>query len=131
MRQWAARVLGWLLAAAAGAVFGIAGTITHPLTAFDWLPVGILVATTACLALLIAIRLLVDDRWAVLAAGIGMLAALTAFSGVGPGGSVVVPQAADGAFPSGMVWSFALAGVVLLTVSWPDMRKMRAVRTTR
>ncbi|MGI6878010.1 histidinol dehydrogenase [Microbacterium sp. gxy059] len=123
-----ARVAGWALALVAGAVFGTAGTITHPFTVGGWLPAGLIVAAVACLALLLAIRLLVDDRGAVISAGLGMLAALALFSGRGPGGSVVVPQAAAGEFPVGMVWMFLLAGIVLIVVAWPDARRLRALR---
>ncbi|MTE22873.1 histidinol dehydrogenase [Microbacterium sp. ZXX196] len=113
------RLVSWLLAAVAGAVFGVAGTISHPVVAWGRLPIGLIAGGAGCLALLVAIRLLVVDRGAVLAAGLGMLAALTVYSGEGPGGSVVVPQAAEGEFPFGVVWSVALAGIVLAVVAWP------------
>ncbi len=119
--NWPARVVSWALALAAGAVFGVAGTITHPLTA-GWFPVGLVIATLACLGLLLAVRLLIEDRGAVLACGLGMIAALVVFSGRGPGGSVVVPQAAEGEFPFGVTWSFLLAGVVLIVTAWPRIR---------
>ncbi|WP_029149212.1 hypothetical protein [Microbacterium indicum] len=129
MQMWAARVVSWVIALVAGAVFGAAGTITHSITAWGWLPVGMLVGGLACAALLVALRLLVDGRGESLAAAVGMLGTLMLFSGEGPGGSVVVPAAADGAFPFGVVWSFVLAGIVLVVVAWPDMRRIRALQS--
>ncbi|GAA4188809.1 hypothetical protein GCM10022219_03590 [Microbacterium oryzae] len=121
-----AHVITWLVALLAGAVFGVAGTIGH---AYTWgvLPVGMALAAIACAGLLAALRLLTDDRWSALAAGLGMLAALTIYSGRGPGGSVVVPMPAPGDFPYGYVWTFLLAGIVLVAVAWPDMAKLRAL----
>ncbi|WP_221585254.1 histidinol dehydrogenase [Microbacterium sp. G2-8] len=124
---WPHRIASWILAFVAGAVFGVAGTISHPLVVATWIPVGMIVGGIGCLALLIATRLLIDDRGAVLAAGIGMLAALLVYSGRGPGGSVVVPQAAEGEFPFGIVWSILLAGIVLVVVAWPSMTRLRAI----
>ncbi|WP_162621817.1 histidinol dehydrogenase [Microbacterium suaedae] len=116
-----ARAVAWILAFAAGAVFGVAGTISHPFTV-GWAPVGMIVAGLGCLGLMLAVRLLIEDRGAVLACGLGMLGALVVFSGRGPGGSVVVPQAAEGEFPFGIAWSLVLTGVVLLVAAWPRIR---------
>ncbi|MDI6942459.1 MULTISPECIES: histidinol dehydrogenase [Microbacterium] len=119
-----AHVVTWLVALCAGAVFGVASTIAH---SFTWgaVPVGMVLAAIACGGLLTSLRLLTDDRWSALAAGIGMLGALTIYSGRGPGGSVVVPMPAEGEFPFGYVWTFLLAGIVLVAVAWPDMAKLR------
>ncbi|WP_156762051.1 histidinol dehydrogenase [Microbacterium karelineae] len=119
--SWPARVVTWILALAAGVVFGVAGTISHPLM-LGWAPVGMVVAAVGCLGLVLAIRLLIEDRGAVLACGLGMLGALVVFSGRGPGGSVVVPQAAEGEFPFGITWSIVLTAIVLIVAAWPRIR---------
>jgi len=120
--SWPARVVSWLLALAAGAVFGVAGTITHPFVV-GWAPVGLIVSGLACLGLMLAVRLLIEDRAAVLACGVGMIAALLVFSGRGPGGSVVVRQAAEGEFPFGVTWTLLLTVIVLVVVAWPRLRR--------
>ena len=120
--SWPARAVTWILALVAGAVFGVAGTITHPLV-MGWVPVGFIVAALGCAGLILAVRLLIEDRGAVLACGVGMIAALMVFSGRGPGGSVVVPQAAEGEFPFGITWTLLLTAIVLIVVAWPRFRR--------
>ncbi|WP_345750944.1 histidinol dehydrogenase [Microbacterium rhizophilus] len=122
---WPTRILLAVLAVVTGAVFGVAGTIAHAYT-LGVLPVGLILALLGCAALLIGLRLLVEDRWITWIAGLAMLATLLVFSGKGPGGSVVVPQPADGQFPIGIVWTYALTGVVLLVGAWPDLSRLRA-----
>lgn len=124
---WPARFVSWLFAALAGAVFGVAGTISHPIT-IGWFPAGLVVAAIGCLALMIAVRLLIEERGSVLACGAGMLAALVVFSGQGPGGSVVVTQAAEGEFPYGITWSILLTGIVLIVAAWPRFRISHAAK---
>lgn len=132
--QWVMKALSWLGAVLAGAIFGVAGTICYasavlkPAGGLIVIPLGLMLAAVACLGLLLAIRLLADDRGAVLGAGLGMLIALYVFSLQGPGGSVVVPQVAEGEAPLGMIWAWTLAIVVLLVVAWPDLRPARAAR---
>jgi len=128
--EWLMKALTWLGALIAGAVFGMAGTISY--ASLDvGVPLGFLVAALSCLGLLLAVRLLSEDRGAVLAAGAGMLLALFLFSGRGPGGSVVVPQAAEGELPLGIMWTIALSAIVLLVVAWPDFRKARAAHAAQ
>ena len=122
---WPMRIISWLFAALAGAVFGVAGTISHPI-AIGWFPIGLVVASVGCLALMIAVRLLIEDRASVLACGAGMIGALIVFSGRGPGGSVVVAQAAPGEFPYGVTWMIVLTGIVLIVAAWPRLRSGNA-----
>ncbi|GGF44060.1 hypothetical protein GCM10010922_19560 [Microbacterium sorbitolivorans] len=123
---WPARIVTWILALVAGAVFGVAGTITHAYTAGP-IPVGLVVACVACAAILVAVRLLIEERGVVWWAGFGMLGAMALFSGRGPGGSVVVPQAAEGEFPYGIVWMAALTLIVVGVAAWPRIRPARQV----
>jgi len=124
--RWPTRILLAVFAVVTGGIFGIAGTIAH---AFRWgvLPVGLILALLGCAALLIGLRLLIESRWITWIAGLALLAAVLLFSGTGPGGSVVVPQAAEGEFPIGVVWTYAATGVVLLIGAWPDVSRFRTL----
>jgi len=113
--SWA-RALSWLIALVVGAVYGLAGTMTHAAT-WGVLPVGVVVALAAAGALLLAIRLLTSDRIATVAAGLGMIAVALVLSQVGPGGSVVV---ANG--PLGLAWTIGLPCLVVLVAAWPSLR---------
>lgn len=108
------RVGGWVIALVVGAVFGVAGTMTHA-TTWGPVPVGVIVALIGCLALLIAIRALTGDRIAAFAAGLGMGAVTYALSFPGPGGSVVLPDDV-----LSLVWSVGLAAVAVLVIAWPS-----------
>lgn len=117
---WISRVLSWIAAALVGGVFGVAGTIGHSLM-WGPMPVGLLVGAIACGSILVAIRALTHDRGATLAAGLGMLGMLVLISGVGPGGSVVVEDTLNG-----RIWTYLVAGLVLLTVAWPSFSRLPA-----
>ncbi|MFT4156393.1 MAG: histidinol dehydrogenase [Microbacterium sp.] len=120
--KWLSKALSWLAAAVVGGVFGVAGTIAHSLI-WGPIPIGMIVGTIACGAILIAIRALTHDRAATVAAGSGMVGMLLIISGVGPGGSVVVENTA-----LGQIWIYVVAGLVLLAVAWPSLRRL-PVRT--
>lgn len=111
-------MLSWIAAALVGGVFGVAGTIGHSLM-WGPVPLGLVVGAIACGAILVAVRALTHDRAAALAAGLGMLGMLVLISGVGPGGSVVVPDTL-----SGRIWIYLVAGLVLLTVAWPSLSRL-------
>lgn len=114
------RVLSWVAAALVGGVYGIAGTIGHSLM-WGPIPVGIIVGTIACAAILIAVRALTHDRGAAVAAGLGMIGMLVLISGPGPGGSVVVADSL-----AGRIWTYLVAGIVLLVVAWPSLSRLPA-----
>lgn len=116
-----ARVLTWVMALAVGLFFGTAGTITYS-SMPGGLPVGLVVGLVGCLAILVAIRLISRDRMAVAVTALGMIVALVVFSGVGPGGSVIIPSS-----PLAMVWSIGVIAVAVLVVMWPDASKLRAL----
>ena len=123
--SWMSRVLSWIAAALVGGVYGIAGTIVHSVM-WGPFPVGLIVATIACAAILVAVRALTHDRGAAVAAGLGMLGMLVLISGVGPGGSVVVQDSF-----AGRIWTYLVAGIVLLVVAWPSFSKLPARPTGR
>ena len=115
------RGLSWVAAALVGAVYGIAATIAHSFT-IGPIPVGMTLGAIACAGLLVALRALTGDRWAALAAGLGMLALLLVISQRGPGGSIIVPNTA-----LGNIWMYVAAGIVMLVVAWPDTARLRAL----
>lgn len=119
-----ARIGTWVVAFIVGAVYGVAGTIAQGF-ALGWLPLGLLIAIVGSAALVAAVRLLTADRWAALAVGLGVMIATLVFSGRGPGGSVVVPQAAAGGFNPGLAWTIAVPLLVAVVVAWPE--RVRAV----
>lgn len=118
--SWISRVLSWVASALVGGIYGVAGTIGHSLM-WGPIPVGLIVGAIACAAILVAIRALTHDRGAAMAAGVGMIGLLLVISGVGPGGSVVVENTL-----TGQIWTYLIAGLVLLVVAWPSFRRMPA-----
>lgn len=120
--SWMSRVLSWVAAALVGGVYGVAGTIGHSLM-WGPIPVGLIVGAIACAAILVAVRALTHDRGAAVAAGLGMLGMIVLISGVGPGGSVVVADSL-----AGRIWTYLVAGLVLLVVAWPSFSRL-PVRT--
>ncbi|MFT4214480.1 MAG: histidinol dehydrogenase [Microbacterium sp.] len=114
-----ARIGTWLVAAAIGFVYGVAGTIGQ---AAQWgsVPLGLVIAVAGIGGLLLAVRLLTADRWTALAAGLGALIATLLFSGEGPGGSVVVPAPSEGeTMTTGLVWSIAVPLITAIVLAWP------------
>ncbi|MBS1905658.1 MAG: histidinol dehydrogenase [Actinobacteria bacterium] len=136
--SWLGRALSWVALFVVGAVFGLATTVTHAssfvttgwpasipvLGAFlgsGW--VGLVLGVIACGGLLLAVRLLLHDRWGALVTGLGMLAGMVVISGMGPGGSVIVPNDL-----AGVVWTWTVAGMVLLVAAWPDFSRLRRLQ---
>lgn len=119
--RWLSRILSWIAVALIGGVFGVAGTIAHSL---QWgpIPVGIIIGAIACGSVLVAIRTLTHDRGAAVAAGLGMVGMLLVISGPGPGGSIVVPDTI-----SGQIWTYLVAGLVLVVIAWPSFSRLPAV----
>ena len=116
-----ARIGSWIVALLVGLVYGVAGTVAHAY-AIGWFPLGLVLAVIGSGALLLAVRLLTSDRWATLTVAIGLMTATLVFSGAGPGGSVVVPQAPDGQFNPGVVWTILVPIISALVIAWPDTR---------
>ncbi|GAA5212620.1 DUF6113 family protein [Microbacterium kyungheense] len=113
------RVGTWLVAFIVGAVYGVAGTVAQAYM-LGWFPLGLVLAVIGVVALLVAVRLLTADRWAALAAGLGVMLATLVFSGAGPGGSVVVPQAPEGQFNPGLVWTIIVPLAAAVVIAWPE-----------
>jgi hypothetical protein len=120
------RALSWLVALVIGAAYGTAGTIAHSYR-LGGFPLGLVLAIIGVAALLIAIRALTDDRWGALFCGIGLIAATVVFSGMGPGGSVIVPSGkldSIGVVNLGVVWTIAVPVLTLAVVLWPAGRRV-------
>ena len=117
----------WVVAFVVGAVYGVAGTVAQAYM-LGGFPLGLVLAAIGIIALLVAVRLLTGDRWAALATGLGAMVATLVFSGAGPGGSVVVPQAAEGAFNPGIVWTIVVPLVATVVIAWPDSLPRMAAR---
>ncbi|GAA5197504.1 DUF6113 family protein [Microbacterium jejuense] len=109
----------WVVAFVVGAVYGVAGTIAQAYE-LGWFPLGLVLALIGVIALLVAVRLLTGDRWAALATGLGVMVATLVFSGAGPGGSVVVPQAPAGEFNPGILWTIIVPLAATVVIAWPD-----------
>ena len=113
MPKFVSRIPTFLIAALAGAVFGVVGTVAHAATIWG-IPVGLVLGIVGAAALMLAIRLLAD-RWASVAAGVGITLAVIVFSGEGPGGSVIAPAGI-----AAVVWTVACPLVAVLIVAWPE-----------
>ncbi len=113
------RVGTWIVALVVGGVYGVAGTIGQA-ASWGWLPVGLVVAVVGAAAIVAAVRLLTGDRWAALSTGLGIMVATLVFSGKGPGGSVIVPQPAEGEFSAGLVWTIAVPVIAAVVIAWPS-----------
>lgn len=122
------RVCGWVVAAVAGGVYGVAGTIGQ---AYSWgmLPVGLIVALVGVTSLVAGLRLITGDRWSALASGLGAMITAVVFSGRGPGGSVVVPAPPAGELSTGIIWTIALPIVIAVVVGWPALSATRSQHT--
>jgi len=118
--HWLTRAFSWIAAAIVGVVYGAAGTIAHSLM-WGPIPVGLIVGGIACAALLVAVRALTHDRGATVATAIGMIGMLMVISGPGPGGSVIVPNT-----PVGQIWVYLVAGIALLVIAWPRLKRSPA-----
>lgn len=121
--SWLSRVLSWVAMLVVGAVFGLATTVTHAASLWGVNGVGLALGIVACGGILLAVRLLLHDRWAALITGLGMLAGMVVISGRGPGGSVIVPNDL-----LGVVWTWTVAGMVLLVAAWPDFGRIRRLQ---
>jgi Family of unknown function (DUF6113) len=105
----AVRVLGYLLALAAGVAAGVLGSFKFGYT-YAWLPVGLLVALGLNLAVFVTAGLALRSRAAAGIAASGWLVTALFLSSLGPGGDLIVPGTA-----LGMSW--LLAGIVVAGVS--------------
>ncbi|VXC03804.1 conserved membrane hypothetical protein [Microbacterium sp. 8M] len=116
-------MLSWVALFIVGAVFGLATTVTHASSLWGAGWAGLALGVVACGGMLLAVRLLLHDRWGALLTGLGMLAGMVVISGRGPGGSVIVPNDV-----LGVVWTWTVAGMVLLVAAWPDFGRIRRIQ---
>ena len=105
----AARVLGYLIALAAGAAAGFFGSFKYNYT-YSWVPVGLLVALCLTGAVFVTAGLALRSRGAAALAAAGWVAAAMVMSMTGPGGDLLVPA-------SGLGYSWLLAWFLVAVVS--------------
>ncbi|MEB0306630.1 hypothetical protein QN345_15100 [Cryobacterium sp. 10I1] len=119
----ALRAVASLFALAAGVVFGVLGTVAHQATLVlgpVTLPVGLVLATLAASALLVGLRLVLDDRVVVLACTIGLVGSIFLLSLKSTGGSVLVPAGL-----AGTLWTVLPTLVASLVLAWPRLPQRR------
>lgn len=121
------RVVGWAVALSIGVFYGTAGTVGQAYL-LGPIPVGLILATVGCGALLIALRTLTGDRVNALAGGLGITAATYLFSQVGPGGSAIVAAPTAGTEWIPLVWTVVGPALMVLVALWPDFSKMNAAQ---
>lgn len=115
----ASRLLAGAGGLVAGAAFGMLGTVAHQTTlpvGQATLPVGLVLALAGATALLVGLRMVLDDRMVVLLAAVGMLGTIFVLSLRSAGGSVLVP-----AGTAGTVWTLVPALIAALVVAWPKV----------
>jgi LmbE family N-acetylglucosaminyl deacetylase len=121
----ALRAVASLVALAAGVVFGVLGTVAHQATVVlgpVTLPTGLVLATLAASALLVGLRLVLDDRVVVLACTIGLVGSIFLLSLKSTGGSVLVPAGL-----AGTLWTVLPTLVASLVLAWPRLPQRKAL----
>lgn len=108
------RLATWIVAFGVGALYGAAGTVSHAYR-IAGIPVGLILSMIASAAVILAVRLLIGDRWSALATGAGAMLVTLVLSGPGAGGSVIVPESV-----LGIVWTLWLPIVTIVAVAWPE-----------
>ncbi|MCU1635152.1 MAG: hypothetical protein JWQ68_391, partial [Cryobacterium sp.] len=104
---------------AAGALIGVLGTVAHQSTLAIGeavLPAGLILALAAAAALLVGLRLVLHDRFIVLACAMGMLGVIFLLSLRSVGGSVLIPEGLPG-----LAWTTVPTLVAALVVAWPRL----------
>ncbi|MDQ1121762.1 histidinol dehydrogenase [Microbacterium trichothecenolyticum] len=118
------RIAGWVVALLVGAFYGAAGTIAQGFR-LGPVPVGLLLATIGCAALLIALRTLTGDLVNAFAGGLGISAATYVFSQPGLGGSAIVAAPTPGTEWIPVVWTVVGPALMVLVAFWPDFSHLR------
>jgi len=118
------RVVGWLVAFLVGAFYGTAATVGHAFRV-GFVPLGLILATVGCAALLIALRTLTQDRINALAGGLGIIGATYVFSQPGLGGSAIVAAATPDTAWIAAAWTFVGPILMALVVFFPDLSRLQ------
>ena len=123
------RIGTYLLAVAAGAVFGAIGTVAHQGTssvAGAVLPTGLVVSMAMAAALLVGFRQVFRSRTIVAAVAVGLLGVTALLSQPGAGGSALVP-----ANLAGYLWTFGPVLVAMVVLAWPFLDRGADVQRGR
>lgn len=114
-----ARIGSGLLTFVLGVVYGTVGTVAHPLSVVVLgvpVPYGLVLALIGALALLLGLRLVLEERTAVFTSALGLVGTVVLFSFKSAGGSVLIAQGLVG-----MIWLFAVPLIAALVLAWPRM----------
>lgn len=119
----ASRIVSAALAFVVGVVYGAVGTVAHPLVLTVGpvtIPWGLIVSLVGVLALFIGFRLVLGERLAVVAAGVGVVGIVSLFSLESAGGSVLIENGMEG-----WIWVVAPAVLAAVVIIWPAARNRR------
>jgi hypothetical protein len=76
----------------------------------------LILGLAAIAGFLVGLRLLVDNRWIVSLAAIGVVSMVFVLSQESPGGSILVPNNLWG-----MIWALAPTIVAIIVIAWPKI----------
>jgi N-acetyl-1-D-myo-inositol-2-amino-2-deoxy-alpha-D-glucopyranoside deacetylase len=113
-----------LLVLAVGGIIGALMTAVHQSTASLGgvvVPWGLVLALLASTGFVVGLRVLTASRILPILATVGIMGATAYLASPTVGGSVIVP-----ANIAGVIWTFAPAVVILVTVAWPNLSRVRA-----
>jgi hypothetical protein len=119
----ASRFVSAALAFVVGVVYGAVGTVAHPLVLTvgpATIPWGLIVSLVGVLALFVGFRLVLGERLAVVAAGVGVVGIVALFSLESAGGSVLIENGTEG-----WIWVVAPAVFAAVVIIWPSTRNRR------
>jgi len=114
-----------LLVLAFGAIIGALMTAVHQSNAtIATIPVpwGLVLGLLAATGFVVGLRVLTGSRILAILATVGIMGATAYLAAPTVGGSVIVP-----ANIAGVIWTFAPAVVILITVAWPNLNRARPV----
>lgn len=125
MLEQTSRPSGWRrIVAAAGALAlgAFVGSVTTVVHQNDidvvgiLLPWGLILGLLAITGFLVGLRIVVQDRFVVMAGALGIVAMIFVLSQRSPGGSVLVPNNLWGS-----IWAIAPTLVATIVVAWPKL----------
>lgn len=117
--SFAGKLFLWLGALAMGLLVGSITTTVHQNTvdvAGVEIPWGLILGLAAVAGFLVGLRLLVDNRWIVSLAAIGVVSMVFLLSQESPGGSILVPNNLWGT-----IWALAPTIVAIVVIAWPKI----------
>lgn len=114
-----ARALVIVLTAIAGVLYGFIGTVGHRASAQLGgisVPWGLVLALLGVTGLLLGLRLLLENRWSVLVAALGVLGTTWLLSLPRASGSILVTDSF-----AGTAWTITPTLIAVVIVGWPRL----------